>query len=122
MTDNSGTETEQSGWPHDIDWDEHLDTTDEFQSMAEDRIEDGMHPEQLGQILHSLRGTFKGRAHDEAGPSGFHRRAEYRLFKVLNELAEDDEYDGSWMELSWILSGLEDLARTQARRERRNDE
>lgn len=111
----------ESGWPHEVDMDEQIDMTDELREMAEGYVEDGMHPEQVAHTLHLIRGSFSGKAQDETKPHQFYYRANSRLFEVLKELAENDEYDGSWQELSWILAGLEELARSQARRERESD-
>jgi hypothetical protein len=93
---------------------------DAFVAMADEYVDEGFHPEQIAQAFHLLNNRYRGKASTETGPDGFHHRASHRLFETLKEFAEDDEYNGSWQELSWILMELKDLAQSQARRERKD--
>lgn len=121
-TDTDERDETESEWPGDVDWDEQRAMHDEFREIGEEYLNSGMHPEQVAMTLHLLRGTFDGMESDEHGPDAFNQRASYRLFETLQELETDDDIDGSWSEIEYVLNDLYDLARSQARRERRSDD
>lgn len=103
-------------WAANVDQDQIMEVNAELRKLANEHIENGMHPEEFGMLFHFLTGEYKGRAENQTKPSA-EFRLNFRLWDVIDEVADDDEYDLSWRSIAFVLGEMQEMAQCRAHRE-----
>ena len=103
-------------WAANVDQDQVMDANEALRDVANDYIDEGMHPEEFGMLFHFLTGEYKGRAENQTKPSA-EFRLHFRMWDVIEEIAGDDEYDLDWQSIAFVLGEVHDMAKSRARRE-----